>query len=410
MTRICLVTTGQPSTNPRLVKEADALVAAGYEVSVVGAHWAAWADATDQQLLDARRWSCVLVDWRRSTRPARFWTSRVRHAIARRLVPVVRGTRLELAAIHRVGPELASQARRVKADLFIAHNLGALPAAMAAAGTRLPVGFDAEDFHSGQLGDHHGTMRALAERIERRWLPRCAYVTAASPGIADAYARLCGIEPPRVVLNVFPLADRPSAPKAPTGGPVQLYWFSQTIGPDRGLEDAVRAMGLLGPGATELHVRGVWQAGYEVALRRLAGQVGLGAGAIVHHSPAPPSEMVRRAAEHDIGLALEPPVSENNDILWSNKVFTYLLAGLPVALSRTTGQIRLAGELGPASVTYAPGDARALATVLSPWLSEQATLDGARAHAWTLGTSRFNWDLEQGQFLDTVTRVLAARS
>ena len=30
MIRICLVTTGQPSTNPRLVKEADALAAEGY--------------------------------------------------------------------------------------------------------------------------------------------------------------------------------------------------------------------------------------------------------------------------------------------------------------------------------------------------------------------------------------------
>jgi len=32
MSTVCLVTPGQPSTNPRLVKEADALAEAGYDV------------------------------------------------------------------------------------------------------------------------------------------------------------------------------------------------------------------------------------------------------------------------------------------------------------------------------------------------------------------------------------------
>lgn len=406
MSHICLVTTGQPSTNPRLVKEADALVSAGFTVSVVGAHWAEWADATDRALLATRRWTCTLVDWRRASRPGLFWTSRIRHALARRLAGTVTADWAELAAIHRVGPELARQARRSKADLFIAHNIGALPAAMAAAGGRVPVGFDAEDFHSGQLTDRDATRRALTQRIERRYLPRCAHVTAASPGIADAYARSCGIARPRVVLNVFPLADRPSTPKGPATGRLQLYWFSQTIGPDRGLEDAVRAMGLLPADSTELHVRGTWQAGYERALRGLAAQAGLAADAIVHHGPSDPSEMVRLAARHDVGLALEPPVSENNDILWSNKVFTYLLAGLPVALSRTTGQTLLASQLGPASVTYDPGDSQALAAALSSWVDDAAALADARAHAWSLATSRFNWDIEQRQLLDAVGRIL----
>ena len=39
--RICLVTPGQPSTNPRLVKEADALCEAGYDVQVVACKYQA---------------------------------------------------------------------------------------------------------------------------------------------------------------------------------------------------------------------------------------------------------------------------------------------------------------------------------------------------------------------------------
>jgi len=36
--RVCLVTTGQPACNPRLVKEADALAEAGFDVHVVAAY------------------------------------------------------------------------------------------------------------------------------------------------------------------------------------------------------------------------------------------------------------------------------------------------------------------------------------------------------------------------------------
>lgn len=408
MIRICLVTTGQPSTNPRLVKEADTLSAAGYDVTVVGAHWAEWAHATDGPLLASRRWRCSLIDWRRATRPWLFWKSRVRHAAARRLATASGGRWGAWWGIHRVAPELAGAARRVKADLFIAHNIGALPAAMAAGGRHVPVAFDAEDFHSGQLQvDRDGPMRALTEHVERELIPRCAYVTAASPGIAEAYARLCGIPQPRVILNVFPLADRPGAPPVSVAVPMQLYWFSQTIGPDRGLEDVVRAMALRRAVPLELHLRGTWQAGYEPVLRGMAADAGLPPGAIVHHDPAAPWDMVRLAARHHIGLALEPPVSQNNDILWSNKVFTYLLAGLPVVLSRTTGQAQLSRELGDAATTYPPGDAAGLASALDRWLDTPDSFRHASGEAWTLGTSRYNWDVEQHRLLEAVRGVLA---
>ena len=49
--RVCLVSGGHPSSNPRLVKEADALAAAGYELTVV--HAQSWrpgmgADAVEK--------------------------------------------------------------------------------------------------------------------------------------------------------------------------------------------------------------------------------------------------------------------------------------------------------------------------------------------------------------------------
>ena len=136
-----------------------------------------------------------------------------------------------------------------RVDLYIAHYPAALPAVATAArkyGTR--YAYDAEDFHIGDWPDDakYDGERRLVREIESRYLQGCAYVTAASPGIAEAYVDTYGIKRPRVVLNAFPLGH--ALPNPTPQGTVRprpsLYWFSQTIGPDRGLECAVRAIAL----------------------------------------------------------------------------------------------------------------------------------------------------------------------
>jgi hypothetical protein len=404
--KVCLVTTGQPSTNPRLVKEADALVEIGCDVHVVGAHWTGWASDLDRQLLASRQWQMSFIDWRRDRAPFLFHWSRIRHWLMRKvqLSPGLSRT-VTAAALSRVGPELMRAAMHVPADLYIAHNLGALPAVDAASrANRAPMAFDAEDFHSGQIAEGtDGTFRRYLEAVERRFLPRCRYVTAASPGIAEAYERLCQIPRPSVILNVFPRRDRPARLRAlGTDAPIRLYWFSQTVGPDRGLEDAVRAMGQLSELPLELHLRGRWQAGYEGFLRRLASESGVSQTRLVAHEPAPSDDMVRLAAECDIGLALEPPLTDNNNLLLSNKIFVYLLAGAAVMATNTDGQRRLIPELQCAAQSYDPGNYVALAAALRRWIEDRESLNRARQASWHLGETRFNWDLEKSKFCDLV--------
>ena len=56
MKKIVLITSGQPSTNPRLVKEADSLVEEGYDVLVIYQYWNAWATKADKELLKEKKW------------------------------------------------------------------------------------------------------------------------------------------------------------------------------------------------------------------------------------------------------------------------------------------------------------------------------------------------------------------
>ena len=407
--RICLVTTGQPSTNPRLVKEADALVEAGFAVEVIGAHWTSWAHDADRRLLASRQWRCMLIDWRREAAPLLFWKTRIRHRVARELAQYLASDTLRDAATSRITPELTRRALATPADLYIAHTLGARPAAAAAAARHgAKLGFDAEDFHRGQFALHdQSSERRVTEQVECRYLPRCNYVTAASPLIAHDYAKIATNGVPTCVLNVFPLAARPRE-RRPAGGrgPLKLYWFSQTVGPDRGLDDVVRAMGCCENDGIQLYLRGAWSPGYQSSLQSLAAAAGVKPDRIVPLPLVDPDDMIGQAADFDAGLAVETGATVNNDLALSNKLFTYLLAGVAVIATRTRGQRALLEDLGSSARGYDPGDIHALAGILDEWSHDRAALDATRAAAWALGESRYNWDAEKLRFLRVVVETL----
>ena len=410
--KVCLVTPGQPSSNPRLVKEADALVEAGYDVHVIASYFTDWATERDRSLMASRRWTLTFIDWRASVAPALFHFSRIRHFAARQLAARAPGiVPLAIPALARAGPELLQATMRVDADLYVAHNLAALPIVVKAAAAKSALAaFDAEDFHSGQMLEAKDARAvAFVRAIERAALPSCAYVTAAAPGIAEAYRTLYGVKLPTTILNLFPLRDRPQQPRRlDECGPLRLYWFSQTIGPDRGLEHVVEAVANLGQHPIELHLRGTWQSGYEAELRGRAARQGLDPRCIVHHPTDAPDEMVRLAAAFDVGLATEPCATPNNSLLLSNKIFTYLLAGLAVVATRTPGQSRLTPEIDRATAWCEPGSPASLAAALGRWAGDRVSLREARAEAWRLGTERFNWDVERKRYLEIVAAALGA--
>jgi glycosyltransferase involved in cell wall biosynthesis len=375
---------------------------------VVACKFQAWADDADA-VFAGRDWQVLWLRfgtqaprWKDAWQRARRKSARL---LARALGPV---PHVAERALHYVTPELTQAARRIPADLFIGHNLAALPAAARAAHRHdADLGFDAEDFHRGELPDRpeYDFDRALVAAVEERWIPTCDYVTAASEGIGDAYAEALGIDPPTTVLNVFPWSDRqatvPDADlrwESPAGR--SLYWFSQNIGPDRGLEDALQALPQL-PDDVCLTLRGQWARGYESDVRRQAQRLGV-ADRVHHRSLVPPNELIERTAQHDVGLALEHPVSRNRKICVTNKLFTYLLAGIPFVATDTPGQRPIVNDLPRAARAYRPGDVDGFAGAVRALLED----DGAGDAALAAARDRYTWDVEKKRFLDVVRDTL----
>jgi glycosyltransferase involved in cell wall biosynthesis len=411
--RLCFVTPGHIASNPRLAKEASAAAAAGYDVRIVFSQYMDELVAGDASILERNpAWRYDVVVWRNSAphRRLRRWSG-VRQRLSAALFALAPVPAAGVRALNRVYDELLAAALREPADLYIAHNLAALPVAAAAADhLHALLTFDAEDFHRGDVGNTSRDRRSrrLIEWAERRFIPRAAAVSAASDGIAEAYAKCLGIARPTTILNVFEQSERDAEVPATLlanerrDAGRSLYWFSQTIGPHRGLEDAVDALAQL-PHDVHLYVRGMWAAGYEATLRARASR--LGVGERVHsHPTALAAHLVRLASCHDVGLALEQPLNENKRVCVSNKLFTYLLAGVPAAVSATPGQRDVTRDFPKAVRLYPPGDASALAAAIRELLDDES----ARGAALGAALDRYSWDAERHRFLATVEDTIGA--
>ncbi|HEX8149721.1 MAG TPA: hypothetical protein VF591_21255 [Pyrinomonadaceae bacterium] len=286
---------------------------------------------------------------------------------------------------------------------------GALAAtATAARRAGVPYAIDLEDFHSAEQDDtpQSRLAHALTERIENAVLPGAAFLTAGSEAIAEAYVSKYGVHPVPI-NNTFPLPSTiPDTTLNRDKAGLKLYWFSQTIGPRRGLEDAVRAMGLARISG-ELHLRGQAVTEYLLKLKQLAKTVAPQLE-IVHHLPASPDEMVRLCDGYDVGLAIEPGFSSNNLLALSNKALTYILGGLAVVFTDTLGQRPLALDISDGAFLYSPGDVETLSRGLKRWADDKAALTKAKRKAWEAAARRWHWEhpRERGALLKAVGLVI----
>lgn len=411
--RVCIVTPSYVSSTPRVVREADALSAAGYDVRVVFTQGQLEnVRAFDDALLKAKSWTHSVFKWsnqRTEERWAYFRTG-LRHRLLQRAPSPIRARPgLVERAESRVYPELAALAGEEPADLFIGHYPAGLAAAASAAeryGARL--GYDVEDLYADTFppGPEWAAARERILDIERRYVPACVQVTAVSGPVSVAFADRYGVAEPVVVHNCHAWADRDAIDGLTldrTSTALSLFWFSQTVGLDRGLQDAIRAAGRLSA-PLQIHVRGELSADVREALERTAVESGVLAS-LTFHAPCPPTALLSRAAEHDVGLALEPGLWLNHRLTVSNKLFLYLTAGLAVAATDLPGQRGIVEQSPGAAVLYSPGDVDGLAGHLQYWCANPGSLRSAKAAALEAARTRWNAERESVRLVAAVDRV-----
>jgi glycosyltransferase involved in cell wall biosynthesis len=405
--RIVLMSGNHLCHNPRVVKEADTLDAAGYQVEVLGCWFDPGMTDRDRKLLADRRWVFHAAIDTTNAGMSRGVAHRARARVGRLL-----GSRFKVSNHWELGaaaPELLHAATQTNADLYVAHSEQALWVAdrLRRAGRR--VGVDMEDWFSEDLLPAVRANRPvqLLRALERQVLQHAAYASCPSEAMSVALAAKYNCEPPTILYNAFPLSDRATLDGAVKDrrdrGIPSIHWYSQTLGEGRGLEDLLAALPRIARPA-ELHLRGNPAKGFDGWLAsRVPAEW---RDRVFTHGLVSNDELLSRIAEHDIGFAGEMKYSRSRVLTVTNKMLHYLLAGLAVVASDTAGQQEIARQGPDAVFLYPSGDSAALAATLDKLLTSSAVLQHAKAAALRVAERGLCWECQKGKLLAAVAGAL----
>lgn len=401
--KFVLVTSGQPSANPRLVKEAISLTDEGLSVSVIYCPLCPWADTYDQELF-ARypqiRW--IRVGSHPEKNRLGYRLARIKRKFYEYIFKGI-GDRLNTAeqAIVLYSQELKVTACKIKADMYIGHNLGALPAIVTAAKKHgAQAVFDFEDYHRGE--HQPGSMqKRMVEAVEEKYVPFLSYATTAAPLITEVYKKHFPAFFVHTINNCFPKAYAPDSLPVLKKNPLRLFWFSQYIGEQRGLEQVIAAMGKTGIKEIQLTLLGNCSEKMKQYLLNEAKNHQLDTDQLEFILPVCEKEIVHIASQHHIGLAVEVPHNKNRQLCLTNKIFMYLLAGNAIIFSNTKAQAQFFQQYKGIGSIFINGDIDALAAILVSYYNDLSLLQTQRDSSFALA-QELNWEQEKNKIVSLI--------
>ena len=250
--------------------------------------------------------------------------------------------------------------------------------------------YDAHELYSTSEPNYPVVYRAVMGRVESVLARRADAVTAVSEPIAEEMQRRFRLRArPLAVLNAPDVSGDEPVPGG--DGPLSAI-YQGAMGASRPLSDLLDAAE-----AGEGWVLTIRVAGADPeALRREVAARGL-AERITIADPVPPTELVEALRGYEAGIILNRPLTLNDELVFPNKLFEYLMAGLAVAAPRLPGLTPLV-EGGGVGVTFEPGRPERLGAALSSLAADRPRLETLRRTARKLALERYNADV-QGEIL-----------
>ncbi|MBE0418392.1 MAG: glycosyltransferase family 4 protein, partial [Coriobacteriia bacterium] len=265
--------------------------------------------------------------------------------------------------------------------------------------TRARLVYDAHELFPDMIAGHGRNslfVQRYWRRVERRLVARSSAVITVSDSLAHVLRERYGVDPAvlRNVSSPEPLrrTDRLRRELGIRPGvPIVLYQGGLIGG--RALVRLVRAMSSVpgavlvfqGAGPEEAAIR------REIASRGLAEQVMLTGW--VH-----PSELHEYACSADVGVVIYENTSLNNYNASPNKLYGYLMAGLPMVASDFPGlrEVVVGESVG---TVFDPTDEESIAAAIRRLLEDPEALARMSATARSLAETRYNWDVESKKLL-----------
>jgi glycosyltransferase involved in cell wall biosynthesis len=302
--------------------------------------------------------------------------------------------------------QLVRVAAAQRPDIIHANDLDTLPAGYAASrlsGARLL--YDSHEFWP-EAGRDIGASKKYIGAMEGFLIRRCAAVVTVNSSIAGLLAERYGISRPTVVMNAPSYID--------TQGCLPRDWVTRFGGrrivlhqgrytEGRGIPEAVLAAHHL-PDDVVLVFRGFGP--IEEQLRLLVKNEGL-SEKVVFLPPVPMNDLVSYAMGADLGLILYVPVNLNNLYASPNKLFEYIMAGVPIVASDVPFIRKMLVE-NDVGELFVPGSPEDMARVIVKMLNNPARLQIMRENC--LGAAqRLSWNSEVKNLFVEYDRLTAAQ-
>lgn len=358
----------------RVHKEAQALAAAGYNVTVIALWQPGLAKEETRSGYRVHRLRLYSRSWR-----------------GRLVSPLVK----YLEFVARVQQFASLEPARV----YHAHDANTLlPAWLAARRAGAHLIYDAHELETGR-SFAASRLAGFYQRIwtypERVLIRRADAVITVSEGIADELVRLYGIRRPIVIVNCPELSPpvRSNRLREELGIPnnLKIALYQGGVVPGRGIEPFLEAVQHLpgvagvvlgdGPLRSECLSRiqsGVWQRVY------LPGRVSL-------------ADLPSYTASADVGVVLIQPICRSYYLALPNKLFEYLHAGIPVVGSDLPEITRIIREYGVGEVVN-PDDPASIAEGIARLLGDPVWYANARDNTARVVVA-FNWQKESAKLV-----------
>lgn len=332
---IVIITGQHMVANPRVWKEANTLAVKGYRVTILTTFYDTVKVEQDKALLHPFICYQAVVNITKGVGSFQdVYLSRIGRKIA---LLTKKYLRQDSAALLLYLPKKQIKLAFAKnADLYIAHQETGLIVGVELLKLGKKVAFDIEDWYSRDYLNDIRPVKLLT-KYESYALLHGKYVTCPSKSMAEALISVYQTtKTPIVIFNSFSSKENTNnfGFERPSNS---LIWFSQVVGPSRGLETLMDALKLVKESLV-VHLVGKCDLGYKDFLLQLMGR---SIHQLYFHDAVNHFELLPLISQFNIGLAIENNFPDNRDTTITNKIFQYIQAGNKVLATNTKGQAEL---------------------------------------------------------------------
>lgn len=388
--RVCMHVLGPVRTDVRVLREATALVEAGFSVFIID------VEAKNSQTVEEHiHGVCV----KHIVMPAWFVSARFKPwFLVKYMLMIIRGIFWLV---------------RSPVEVYHAQDQRALPACyIAALIRRKPFVFDAHELPLSDEGlKRWHRLHALSERFLAGMLSRCAGIITVSSPIAQEICNRYRVPGVSLVRNIpayraVPKSDRLRRYLG-VGPDFRIALYQGGMQPNRGLDRLIRAAPFLEPDIM-IVMMGDSMKDTLSQLEELIVSERVGERVKIL-PPVPYEELLDWTASADIGLIVyAPDHSPNVRMCLPNKLFEYLMAGVPVLVSKLDAIVEVIEtySVGQVVSSLDPAD---VGMAITAMLADRVALDRMRRNALYAAQHEFCWEKEKQRLTQFYQDILESR-